>query len=70
MSTRKAFRALTVSVVEKRFLGPDEAMPEGWHETPAQALEAFGAYPAPTITVQSGPEVPVKRSPDRHRKGR
>ena len=64
---RKAFRALTGSVVEKRFIAVDEAVPDGWHETPAAALAAH------ITTAPSEPPRAVlapQREPWRQRKGR
>jgi hypothetical protein len=74
---RKVFRALTGSVVEKRFITVDEAVPDGWHETPAAALAAAlrrdrhsGAAPEPPAPLESAPVVQPQREPWRQRKGR
>jgi hypothetical protein len=74
---RKVFRALTGSVVEKRFIAVGEAVPDGWHETPAAALAAAlrsdrhsGAAPEPPATPAPAPAVQPPREPWRQRKGR
>jgi len=40
---RKVFRPLTAHVVEKQFIGHDDATPAGWHDTQSAALAAHAA---------------------------
>ncbi len=38
---RKVFKALGSEVVDKRFVGDDDATPDGWHSTTADAMAAW-----------------------------
>ena len=62
---RKVFRALTGSVVEKRFISADEPVPDGWHETPAAAPGAGGRPRAGARARRGGARAPPPRR-DRH----
>ena len=48
-NTKKIFRALTDSVVEKQFIGANEDVPTGWYATAAEALAV--AKPEEPVTI-------------------
>ncbi len=43
---KKVFRALGAEVVEKKFIGDLQSLPEGWFESPAEAMARW-VEPAP-----------------------
>lgn len=57
---KKVYRALSEGACEKKFIGNEAAVPDGWFESPAEAL---GAYDEP-----AEPAEPVKRGPGRPKK--
>lgn len=56
---RKIFRALSAGACEKRFVGKEARVPEGWYESPREALLA---WQEPKVEAT---EADVKRGPGR-----
>jgi hypothetical protein len=60
---RKVYRPICAGSCEKKFIGNEARVPEGWYEGAKEALEAW-ALPKPAESELPTPEEP-KRGPGR-----